>query len=142
MKNGIILLLVVYSFCSCKNNAGTGGSATIKGKVYERKYDYNYTTVVGEGNADAKKVYIIYGNDLGVGQYVDTNFDGTYEFKYLQKGHYKIFMYTIDTSGVYKNAMNRTAPPQYILKEVDITSGSQITNVNFDIIPVPKPPKI
>jgi hypothetical protein len=39
-------------------------------------------------------VYIIYGDEAYFGDDVETNYDGTYEFRYLRKGKYTIFAYS------------------------------------------------
>ena len=46
------------------------------------------------GYLGAQKVYIIYGDETAVGKSQDSNSEGAFEFSYLRKGKYKIYVYT------------------------------------------------
>ena len=92
---GIALILSITLF-SCSKEAGEGGRATISGKVF-------MTDTLGGNQGEYYipdyDVYIIYGDADDV--YDDdtkTNFDGTYEFKNLRTGTYRVFAYTADPS--------------------------------------------
>ncbi len=85
----ISILLMVFS--SCRKVEGPGGSVTIKGVVMERNH---VGTSVFEYPAADQDVYLIYGNENSF--YDDdlkTSFDGSFEFRYLQKGNYQVFAY-------------------------------------------------
>ena len=85
----ISILLMVFS--SCRKVEGPGGSVTIKGVVMERNH---VGTRVFEYPAADQDVYLIYGNENSF--YDDdlkTSFDGSFEFRYLQKGNYQVFAY-------------------------------------------------
>ncbi len=85
----IFILLMVFS--SCRKVEGPGGSVTIKGVVMERNH---VGTSVFEYPAADQDVYLIYGNENSF--YDDdlkTSFDGSFEFRYLQKGNYQVFAY-------------------------------------------------
>jgi len=43
-------------------------------------------------------VYIIYGDDVSYGNKVKSGPDGIFEFKYLRKGDYKIYVESKDTT--------------------------------------------
>lgn len=102
MKNYfLIIFLLITSLYSCTKEEGEGGRSSISGKVH-------MTDVTG-GNQGAYyapdyDVYIIYGDDNDV--YDDdmkTNYDGSFEFKNLRKGNYRVYAYTVapsKTSGV------------------------------------------
>ncbi|MDF1673278.1 MAG: hypothetical protein P1U41_07210 [Vicingaceae bacterium] len=89
------------SLFSCSKEEGEGGRSSISGKVH-------MTDVTGgnQGEYDAPDydVYIIYGDQDDI--YDDdmkTNYDGTFEFKNLREGKYKVYAYTSDpskTSGI------------------------------------------
>lgn len=79
---------------SCKKTEGVGGRAKIQGYVLVEHYS-NSGNYKGNYDAQNKKVYIIYGDeDEIVDDNVSTSYDGTFEFDYLQKGTYKIFVYS------------------------------------------------
>ncbi len=95
MKNLLaLILLFLLLMSSCKKTEGVGGRATIKGSVLVEHYS-NAGNYKGNYDAQNQKVYIIYGDtDEIVGDNVSTSYDGTYQFDYLQKGTYKIFVYS------------------------------------------------
>lgn len=89
----ILFIGMIFTF-SCEKFEGEGGTSTITGKIYV--YDYNNDgELVDEYYALDEDVYIIYG--VGSDTYDDkfaTSYDGSYKFKYLQQGFYKIFVYS------------------------------------------------
>lgn len=97
MKNYfLIIFLLILSLLSCTKEEGEGGRSSISGKVH-------MTDVTGgnQGEYDAPDydVYIIYGDENDV--YDDdmkTNYDGTFEFKNLREGNYRVYAYTVDAS--------------------------------------------
>ena len=85
----IFILLMVFS--SCRKVEGPGGSVTIKGVVIERNH---VGTSIFEYPAADQDVYIIYGSQNSFyDDDVSTSYDGSFEFRYLQKGDYQIFAY-------------------------------------------------
>lgn len=126
MKNKIILTLfcVVLSFIfSCKKEAGKGGDATIFGKVLIKDYNSTYTVLQDTYYAQEADVYIIYGNNRSFGDRVRTNYDGTFEFKYLRTGTYTVYAYSKDTTA----QTNALIP---VIRTVEITKKSQDVEVN------------
>jgi hypothetical protein len=90
-----ILLLFLFS-PSCKKEAGEGGNASIRGKVWVKDYNANFTVLNGEYPGADEDVYIIYGDNISYGDKVKASPDGSFEFKYLRKGKYKIYVYSKD----------------------------------------------
>ena len=85
----IFILFMVFS--SCRKVEGPGGSVTIKGVVIERNH---VGTSIFEYPAADQDVYIIYGSENSFyDDDVSTSYDGSFEFRYLQKGDYQIFAY-------------------------------------------------
>ena len=85
-------ILCVVLLAACKKGPGEGGSSTIKGKVTATYIDvfgneYKYP-------AEREDVYIVYGDGDFYGDNVETDFNGTYEFKYLKKGSYTVYAYS------------------------------------------------
>jgi hypothetical protein len=79
---------------SCTKEPGVGGSASVSGKVFAIDYT-SLGGLDGEYYAQDYKVYLIYGNEGGAyDDDVNTSHDGSFEFKYLQKGAYELFVYS------------------------------------------------
>ena len=89
----ILIALFITVAHSCKKEEGQGGKATIEGKLYNNLYDPNGKFLKKEEARDVD-VYIIYGNNIVYDDNNNTHSDGTYSFKYLRKGKYKLFAYS------------------------------------------------
>ncbi|HET6991906.1 MAG TPA: hypothetical protein VFJ43_11310, partial [Bacteroidia bacterium] len=96
----IALLATVYS---CNSGPGPGGQASITGKVYV-KGNWNSTCTLYSDSSSGfvpyygpdYDVYLIYGDDPSYGDRVKTAPDGTYQFNYLRKGKYTVYVYSND----------------------------------------------
>ncbi len=91
----LVITISILSFLlSCNKSAGQGGTSTIKGKVYIQDYNVSGTAITSEYFGQDVDVYIIYGAD---GTYfndkIATSYDGSFEFPFLAKGKYQIFVY-------------------------------------------------
>ncbi len=125
----IIVILITITIVACKKDPGQGGVSFINGKVYAAYYNKTFATKTSEGYAPDIHVFIIYGNNASYGDDQKTNYDGTYEFRYLQKGDYTIYAYSKDTTGAYIGAVNLSAPNVAILKKVSIAKRKQTITV-------------
>jgi hypothetical protein len=115
---------------SCEKPEGKGGSSTIKGKIYAREYNSNYTLLTAEYFAEEEDVYIIYGDDDIYSDDFKTHYDGSYEFTYLRKGKYTIFAYSDDST--FTSASGKVVKSV----EVEITENDQV--VEADVINIIK----
>lgn len=89
-------IVTVFLFSSCSKEEGEGGRSSITGTVHMTDITGGNQ---GEYNAPDYDVYIIYGDDDDIyDDDVKTNFDGTFEFKNLRKGSYRVFAYTTDAT--------------------------------------------
>ena len=125
------ICLVVLISGSCKKPAGPGGKATIKGKIFV--WDFNsaaYGPPISEFYGPGENVYICYGTDNAVGNNVNSSTDGSFEFLYLNMGHYKIFALSRDTS-VHIAGSNKVLP---VTIEVDINSTTQVITLSDIVI--------
>lgn len=102
----------------CKKEEGPGGRASVKGKVYAYDWDNTQLFKVSEGYSSGERVYILYGDNTTIGDDVRTSIDGSFEFKFLNKGRYKIFVNSLDTT--YKIKGNDTYIP--IIREFEINN--------------------
>ena len=104
-KYFFIFSTIALTLFSCSKEEGEGGRSSISGKVHMTDVkDDEPNIVLGEYDAPDYDVYIIYGDKDDV--YDDdmkTNYDGTFQFKNLREGSYRVYVYTQDlaqTSGV------------------------------------------
>jgi hypothetical protein len=112
----LITLIVVISLISCKKGPGEGGRASINGKVFSVNYNSSFTVPQDSGYLGAQKVYLIYGDDIIVGDDQDSNNEGAFEFNFLRKGKYKVYVYTKTLANHLDSA---------IVQEVEITERKQ-----------------
>ena len=113
-------------FFSCKKEEGKGGKYSIQGKVFVRDYDATFSVLNGEYYGPEVDVYIIYGNDVTFGDRVRTNYDGSYEFPFLRKGHYKVYAYSKDPTF--------TSPSGVVPKIIEVDLNGSKTVVLPDIV--------
>lgn len=95
------LLLIIASLLlvsGCKKEEGTGGNASIRGRVWVRDYNSSFTTLIGEYPAEDTYVYIIYGDNVGYDKRIKTDYEGEFEFRYLYPGNYTIYVYSADST--------------------------------------------
>lgn len=94
LNNLFFFIVTMLLLVGCIKEPGVGGSAIVTGKIYAK--DYNALgALTGEYYAQNYKVYLIYGNEAGAyDDDINTSYDGSFEFKYLQKGDYELFVYS------------------------------------------------
>jgi hypothetical protein len=122
---GIILISLLNS---CVKEEGLGGNATIEGKVYVLDYNMELTQKLGEFYGSDIDVFIIYGEDSVYSDDFKTSYDGSYRFKNLRVGEYKVFAYSEDTTAVSESY---TFP---VFKNISITHKDQVVNVEDIVI--------
>jgi hypothetical protein len=94
----LLVAAIAFLFISCEKEAGEGGNSSIFGKVYVKDYNGTFTVLNGEYYGSDEDVYIIYGEDKSYSDHISTNYDGTYEFKYLRPGIYTVYAYSKDST--------------------------------------------
>lgn len=95
MKKHLSLLLLIFTlFISCEKQEGEGGKNTITGVVIMQEYTESTNQFIIEYPAIEERVYIIYGDNSYYADETRTNYDGTFQFDYLYKGDYQIFLYS------------------------------------------------
>lgn len=107
---GVFLMAIA----SCKKTAGEGGKASISGKVWTENWNASFTVLNGEYAGTDVDVYIIYGDEKNYGDKQTTNYKGEFEFKYLRKGKYKVYVYSQD------NTLTSASGDTVVVKEVEI----------------------
>jgi hypothetical protein len=139
--NICLIFSVSVILLACRKGPGEGGNCTITGKVYGNYYNKNYSVKIDSNYVPLEDVYVIFGDDITYGVNQKTNYDGTYAFRFLRPGHYKVFAYSRDSTGAA--AINRGTSKaslktafKAVIKEVDInSSGQTVTVPNIVVIP-------
>lgn len=129
IRHLIAASLLVTVFSACNSGPGPGGEATITGKV---KYIGNWNsacTLYADSTsgftpvyAPDVDVYLIYGDDPTYGDRVKSAPDGTFQFKYLRKGAYHVYVYS-------KNC-NISTGTEAIMADVTIADRKENVTIN------------
>lgn len=121
----ILSLCFVMILAACTKGPGTGGRASLKGKVFARNYSNSFV-LIDSGYIGGVNVYIKYGDQPGVGDNVDTDNEGVYLFPYLRPGDYTIYAFsktltnnTLD-SAVVKKVTIRERKEEIEVPQIDI----------------------
>ncbi|HXA02526.1 MAG TPA: hypothetical protein VNW99_11100 [Cytophagaceae bacterium] len=118
-RNFIFLTLLLFTLSSCKYHEGLGGKHFIQGKILVMEYDASYKYLRAKYYSPNENVFIIYGNNPTYGEKLESGFDGTYQFRYLQKGHYKVYAFSKDTTFTTSNGL---VP---VIKDIEIKSSDK-----------------
>jgi hypothetical protein len=94
----LLLVLIPLLMISCEKEPGTGGKSTIYGKVLVKDYNSTFTVLQETYYGPEIWVYLVYGDDRDYGDRIQTNYNGTWEFKYLQPGTYHVYAYSRDST--------------------------------------------
>jgi hypothetical protein len=99
----VILAILLFStgltmFSSCKKSPGIGGDATITGAIHVNHYNSTFTEFISEYPGADTYVYLIFGDNISYGKRIKTTYDGRFEFKYLNKGDYTFYVYSLDST--------------------------------------------
>jgi hypothetical protein len=124
----VMLITNVILLSSCKKTEGEGGTGEISGKVLLIRFDASYSIVMDTVVASDEDVYIIYGNNSST--YNDdfkTSYDGTYAFRNLIEGNYRLFVYNNDSTGASVGLVDNSLPKIPVLIDVKIESGEKIS---------------
>lgn len=124
----IILFFVSTAFFSCKKEPGSGGNSSIKGKISVKECGPKMTGVNNTYNGFDEDIYIIYGDDISYSDRIKTDYEGDFEFKYLRKGSYKIYFYSMDSTQINPNNNNTSWLAVPIVKEISITKKKQVVD--------------
>lgn len=119
----ILSLALLFVISSCKKPAGEGGNSTIMGKVHITNWNATFTVINDDYPGADVDVYIIYGDELTYGNKVKTGPDGVFEFKYLRKGSYKVYVYSKDKEAYLDG--NSNPPDMAVYASGEITKKKQ-----------------
>lgn len=116
----VLIAFLTFTFVSCEKSPGEGGNATITGSVWVRNYNSTFTSFLNEYAGMKEDVFIVYGDNVGYDDKVETDYLGYYRFNYLRPGKYTIYVFSEDST--------LTSPDGKIaiIKEVQITESNQV----------------
>lgn len=140
MKKIIIATLAtIIITVACKKPAGEGGNSTIRGYIYTKNYNSNFSTLLGQYPGADVDVYIIYGDDATYGDRTRSGPDGVFEFKYLRKGNYKVYVYSKDSIATVgppysKTNPNVNAPDMAVFKNGEISKKKETVDLGTFMI--------
>lgn len=123
LKVSSLLIAIALLISSCKKTAGEGGKASIYGKVWVQNWNASFTVLNGEYAGADVDVYIIYGDETNYGDKQTTNYKGEFEFKYLRKGKYKVYVYSQD------NTFTSQSGDTVVVKEIEIKDKKEKANL-------------
>ena len=119
-------VVIVLCFSSCSKVEGEGGAAKIKGKVIIHNYNSAGTLISTYPAAD-EDVYIIYGNENSFyDNDVKTSYDGSFEFRYLQKGNYQVF--------VYEDCQTCASGDTVVMNTINISGKNEVVDLGEIIV--------
>ena len=141
MKKIIISTLALatgFTF-ACKKPAGEGGTSTIRGAIYVKDYNSNFSTLLAAYPGSDVDVYIIYGDDATYGERTRSGPDGVFEFKYLRKGNYKIYVYSHDSVATVGPPHSMTnpnvnAPDMAVIKSGEIKKKKETIDLGTFLV--------
>ncbi len=124
------LRLIVFSTLvySCSKVEGKGGTSSVKGIIMEQLYN-SIGNPISSGKYEAadQDVFLIYGeNNSFYDDDIKTSYDGSFVFKYLQKGKYTLF--------VYEDCNSCPSGKQEILFPFEITERNQVIDLDTIVI--------
>lgn len=93
-----LLVSLLLLATACKKEEGEGGNSSIKGRVFVRDFNSDFSVLIGQYWAQNEDIYIIYGDNTAIGDNMETSYDGSFEFKYLRPGNYKVYVYSKDST--------------------------------------------
>ena len=100
VATGSFFAVLILLSTSCTKE-GPGGNSTIRGKITVQTWDKEFRVQQASYPAADEDVFIIYGTGDAVSDRVRTSYDGTFRFRFLNKGDYKLFVYSDDPQGTH-----------------------------------------
>lgn len=124
----ILFVMLVFLGHACKKGPGEGGTSTIRGKVLVYDYNGNYPQLDTIYYKAEEDVYLVYGDGGTYDDDFKTSYDGSYEFNYLRKGTYKVFVYSDDSTGQSPSGKIT------VMRTVDVNSNKSTYDVDDLVI--------
>lgn len=114
-------------FTSCQKEAGEGGRASIRGIVWTKEYNGNFSKFLGDHPTMGEYVYIHYGDEISYSKRIRTSYDGRFEFKYLRPGKYKLYCFSKDPSDTDNSKPHLKMA---VIEEIEITKAKEVVELD------------
>lgn len=133
LKSAVLPLLLSAVLISCSKEPGPGGLASIKGKVYVYDLTSGLDTI-SKGYLADMRVFIGAADESVQFDDTRTSYDGSFEFDYLRKGKYKVWVIAeSDTFAV--TLPERPDGQQYYIQDVEVKEKKEeVVLPDFTII--------
>ncbi len=136
MKTKSLLFLfsisaLLFFTTGCTKIEGPGGAATIKGIVNVQEFD-GANNLITTYSAQKFDVYIMYGEDLTKTYFdddVETSFDGSFEFSFLEPGKYRLFFYEDHTFSEVTANNDLGNLDKTVFIDVEITDKKEVVDL-------------
>lgn len=89
---------IALMMISCEKEPGIGGKSTIYGRVLVKEYNSTFTYLQESYYGPGIWVYIMYGDNRDYSDRIQTGLNGTWEFRYLRPGTYKVYALSKDST--------------------------------------------
>ncbi|HQQ94630.1 MAG TPA: hypothetical protein PLQ93_08760 [Bacteroidia bacterium] len=120
----LLLAVELMQFSACKKAPGEGGKASIHGKIWVEDWNAAFTIKNGEYAGYDRDVYIVYGDVSGYSDRIKADYKGEFEFRYLRKGNYTVYVYSKDSS------LNSKSGDTAFVQKLEISSKKQNLTLN------------
>lgn len=125
-----LLVGSLFLLTACEKEAGEGGSSSIKGSVWVKNYNADFSNLKNEYSGIGEDVYIIYGDGVSYGDRIETNHNGEYEFEFLNEGKYTVYVYSKDSASIAACPGGCAGvADKVIVQEVEISDKKQVVEV-------------
>jgi hypothetical protein len=120
LRLALAALPLMALFSSCTNGPGPGGKSSITGRLHATNVWNSNCAPITNGDeyfVPDEEVYIVYGDEAAYGDRVRTGPDGTFMFRYLRVGTYKVYAYSNDCA--------EPSGKSAVIMTVDVTEKNQ-----------------
>lgn len=92
-------LFILFSLLniSCSQEEGFGGNSHINGTLVTKFYNSDFSVYQGEAPAIDQDVFLLFGENLTIGEDLAVSNYGQFEFSYLWPGSYQLYYMSDDT---------------------------------------------
>jgi len=104
----LVCILTCLVVISCEKAEGLGGTGSISGIISEQFYNDDFSLQIYEKPAVDEEVYIVFGDEKGLGSRARTNHLGQFTFKFLYPGQYEVFFLSEDSASALGLDVERT----------------------------------
>lgn len=120
----MLFLVVIIFFTACKKKPGIGGDAEIKGHIHVQHFNTTFTQFISEYEGADVYVYLVAGNDQTYLKRIKSDYNGDFEFKYLYRGDYTVYCYSIDST--FSNHQSTSSGFVPVLQKINITGRKEV----------------